>query len=136
MGLLQIGFSDLGVVQITTGQIVTDPLERGLVAETLANIGHRVSVRGWNFSVKSRTNSGTPASGQATGKRVHLPFRARLYLDPYSLLRLGFSVSGAQQIALGACVTDPHDRRLVTDILTRASIGLWHQAIFTNDTIK
>ena len=136
MGLLHIGFSNLTVVQITTGQIVTDPQQRGLVAETLANIIHKVSVRGWDYTVKSKINSGTQASGQATGKRVHQPIRTRLYLDPASLLRLGFSVSGAQQIVLGAFVTDPRDRGLVADILTRASIGIWHQAIFTNDTIK
>ena len=136
MGLLQIGFSYLGVLQITTGQMVTDPQERGLLAETLVNISHKVSVRGWDVSqVKSQTNSGTPASGQATGKRAHMPIRARLHIDTNSLMKLGFSVSGAQQIAMGAIVTDPQDRGLVADILTRANIGLWHQAICSNDTL-
>ena len=137
MGLLQIGFSYLGVLQITTGQMVTDPQERGLLAETLVNISHKVSVRGWDVSqVKSQTNSGTPASGQATGKRTHMPFRARLYVDMNELLKLGFSASGAQQIALGAIVTDPQNRVLIAEILTSTSAGLFHQALTTNDTIK
>lgn len=98
MGLSQIGVSNLGVLQITSGHMVTDPQDRGLMAEVLTTLSN-------------------PTSGQATGKRQHMPIRPRLYFDSNALLKLGFSASGAQQIALGAIVTDPQDRGLVAEIL-------------------
>ena len=101
--LAQIGFSALGILQITSGQMVTNPQDRDLAAEVL-------------------TTSSNQASGQATGKRQHMPIRFRAYVDSNVFLKLGFSAAGAHQIAMGAVVTDPQDRGLVAEILTGANM--------------
>jgi len=107
MRLAQIGFSAAGVWQITSGQMVTDPQDRNLLAEVLTTLE-------------------IPASGQATGKRQHEPLRFRAYYDSTVFLKLGFSAFGAQQIALGAMVTDSQDRELVAEILTGANMAIWY----------
>ena len=95
--------------------MVTDPPDRKRLAEVLTTLS-------------------IPASGQATGKRQHGPFRFRANYDSTVFLKLGFSAIGARQIALDAMVTDSQDRRLVAEILTGAYMAVLYQALIKNES--
>jgi hypothetical protein len=115
----QLGFSALGVQQITHHQVITDPHDRGLVAEILGE--GRIDPKS-RSEIKYYTITLTNAHvvpEQGWGRWEVNP-RAIPYLDAAAMIQLeqlGFSAVGIHQIATGQIVTDPQDRGLVAEML-------------------
>jgi len=125
-GLAQLGFSALGARQIEQGQAITDPRDRGLVAEILGG-GVRDSASRTNIQYYT-IGPAPDGAGRSDPDMVILAMTYRHsvvlstipYLDAAAMIQLkqlGFSAAGTHQIATGQIVTDPQDRGLVAEML-------------------
>jgi len=126
-GLAQLGFSAVGVHQIATGQVVTDPADRALTAGILGDAqAHPSSGREQEYYTVTLTNGNVlPAQG----------LRFLTQVDRAQLQELGFSVLGAEQIATGQMISDPEDRSLVAEIVTAVASPLLAKALCNNEVI-